>query len=82
MSGGLDQVIPTGLIALKKWRAFFMAKCKVAKMKKEQAGSWQEALAEFLWWKQAQGLSKTTIDDYRNYPGSSKTTPLLTILLS
>lgn len=28
---------------------------------------WEEALQEFLFWKQAQGLSQTTLEDYKRY---------------
>ncbi|MFZ5650121.1 MAG: hypothetical protein ACOY4I_04600 [Bacillota bacterium] len=44
-----------------------MAKGKVLEIRKDITGTWQEALEGFLFWKQAQGLSETTLKDYRTH---------------
>jgi len=41
-----------------------MAKSKV---KKNIPPKWECAFEEFLWWKQANGLSQTTLNDYKDY---------------
>jgi hypothetical protein len=35
-----------------------MGRSKVVSIKKECPATWGEALQQFLWWKQAQGVSK------------------------
>ncbi len=42
-----------------------MAKGKVLALKREIPKTWEEALQEFLFWKQAQGLAERTLTDYR-----------------
>ncbi len=42
-----------------------MAKGKVLRIRKVVPESWEEALQQFCYWKQAQGLSERTIIDYR-----------------
>jgi site-specific recombinase XerD len=41
-----------------------MAKGKVVAIKKECPATWEEALRQFLWWKQ-EGVSKRTVEDYK-----------------
>jgi hypothetical protein len=38
-----------------------MARSKVVAIQKECLATWGEALQQFLWWKQAQGVSKRTL---------------------
>ncbi|RKL62331.1 site-specific integrase [Thermoanaerobacteraceae bacterium SP2] len=40
---------------------------KVVKITRDTPATWQEALQQFLWWKQAQGISATTLGDYRQH---------------
>ncbi len=40
---------------------------KVVALKKTVPATWQDALQQFLWFKNAQGLSDTTIADYRKH---------------
>jgi site-specific recombinase XerD len=42
-----------------------MARSKVVAIQKQCPATWEEALQQFLWWKQAQGVSKRTVDDYK-----------------
>lgn len=42
-----------------------MAKGKVLRIRKDVPDTWEEALQQFCFWKQAQGLSQRTIIDYR-----------------
>ncbi len=42
-----------------------MGKGKVLRINKELTETWEEALKQFLWWKQAQEMSKRTIEDYK-----------------
>lgn len=42
-----------------------MGRSKVVSIQKEVPATWEEALQQFLWWKQAQGLSKRTVEDYK-----------------
>ncbi|OPY57240.1 MAG: hypothetical protein A4E55_01783 [Pelotomaculum sp. PtaU1.Bin035] len=44
-----------------------MAKSKVLSVKKQRFVTWREVLEGFLFWRQAQGLSETTINDYRTH---------------
>ena len=44
-----------------------MAAERVKKVKKQIQASWQDALQNFLYWKQAQGLASRTLDDYRTH---------------
>lgn len=46
-----------------------MAKGKVLRLKKDVPPTWEEALQQFLYWKQAEGLSTTTLADYRKHIG-------------
>jgi len=38
---------------------------KLGSRTEQRVSSWEEALRGFLFWKQAQGISKTTLQDYR-----------------
>jgi len=38
---------------------------KVLRIRKDVPATWEEALQQFLWFKQAQGVSDTTLGDYR-----------------
>lgn len=38
---------------------------KLESRTEQRVSSWEEALRGFLFWKQAQGISKTTLQDYR-----------------
>ncbi|MCL6447854.1 MAG: tyrosine-type recombinase/integrase [Armatimonadetes bacterium] len=42
-----------------------MAKGKVLKLRKDVPATWEEALQQFLFWKQGEQKSKRTIEDYR-----------------
>ncbi len=42
-----------------------MPKGKVLKLHKDTPATWEEALKQFLWWKQGEQVSKRTIEDYR-----------------
>jgi site-specific recombinase XerD len=42
-----------------------MAKSRVVRIRKDLPGTWEEALEQFLFWKQAEGLSVTTLNDYK-----------------
>ncbi|MQL54012.1 tyrosine-type recombinase/integrase [Desulfofundulus thermobenzoicus] len=42
-----------------------MAKGKVLKLRKDVPATWEEALQQFIWWKQGEQKSKRTIEDYR-----------------
>ena len=42
----------------------FLAKCKVLRIKKNVPTTWQEALQQFMFWKQAEGKSERTLLDY------------------
>ena len=44
-----------------------MGRSKVLALKKERPGTWQEAIQQFLWFKQAENLSQTTLGGYRTY---------------
>jgi len=44
-----------------------MARKKDLNVKKEVPATWKEALQEFLFWKQAQGLSERTVKDYQTH---------------
>lgn len=46
-----------------------MAKAKVLRLRSEAPTTWQEALQLFLYWKQAQGRSETTLKDYSKVVG-------------
>ena len=46
---------------------FLMAKKKVSNVSKGSQGTLKETLEGFLFWKQAQGLSETTLKDYRTH---------------
>jgi integrase len=51
----------------REW-SFIMGKARVLRINKEQKEqneTWDEALQLFLWWKQAQGVSKRTVEDYK-----------------
>lgn len=37
------------------------------RMTKQSPETWQEALEQFIWWKQAGGLSERTVEDYRGH---------------
>jgi site-specific recombinase XerD len=51
---------------------------KVVRLKKQASNNWREAIQDFIYWKQAHGLSETTVNDYRyhlnqffkRYPGA------------
>ena len=38
-------------------------------LKKDRPGTWQDALQQFLWFKQAENLSPTTLNGYQTYIG-------------
>ncbi|TDA70644.1 MAG: site-specific integrase [Clostridia bacterium] len=40
---------------------------KVLRMDKAAPETWEDALKQFLWWKQAQGVSDTTLEDYKRH---------------
>lgn len=42
-----------------------MGRSKVVSIQKQCPATWEEALQQFLWWKQAQGVSKRTVEDYK-----------------
>lgn len=42
-----------------------MAKSRNLRVKKVVPDTWEEALEQFLCWKKAEGLSNTTLEDYR-----------------
>jgi len=44
-----------------------MARGKVSNVRNEVPSTWKEALKEFLFWKQAQGLSERTLEDYKTH---------------
>ena len=46
-----------------------MAKNKVVKIKKDIPATWEESSKQFCWWKQAEGISERTIDDYKKHIG-------------
>ncbi|SHF65033.1 Site-specific recombinase XerD [Desulfofundulus australicus DSM 11792] len=46
-----------------------MAKGKVLRIRKEVPATWEEARQQFLWWKQGDGISETTLNDYRYHIG-------------
>ena len=43
-----------------------MAKGKVIRLKKDLPATWQEALEQFIFWKQAQGRRERTLSDYKH----------------
>lgn len=44
-----------------------MSRGKVLTLRKDRPGIWQDASQQFLWFKQAENLSQTTLDGYRTY---------------
>jgi len=44
-----------------------MAREKVSAIRKKVSATWEEALQEFLFWKESQGLAERTITDYRKH---------------
>jgi hypothetical protein len=42
-----------------------MGKAKVLRINKVVNETWEKALQNFLWWKQAQGVSERTKQDYK-----------------
>jgi site-specific recombinase XerD len=44
-----------------------LGRSKVLALRKARSGTWQDALQEFLWFKQAENLSQATLDGYRTY---------------
>ncbi|NPV89229.1 MAG: site-specific integrase [Firmicutes bacterium] len=44
-----------------------MAKKTVLKFNRNAPQTWEDALQEFLWYKQAEGISETTANDYRTH---------------
>ncbi|MGG1880623.1 tyrosine-type recombinase/integrase [Paenibacillus cisolokensis] len=44
-------------------------KTRVTKLREHLPSTWEETLEQFLSWKRAQGISKTTLDDYRRHVG-------------
>ena len=58
---------PFSVLSAKKEQedGLFMGRSKVVSIQKQCPATWEEALQQFLWWKQAQGLSKRTVEDYK-----------------
>ncbi len=48
-----------------------MARSKVVAIQRECPATWEEALQQFLWWKQAQGVSKDCIVAFVKCPHSN-----------
>jgi hypothetical protein len=61
----LDSLIADAKLAVRGF--IILGRSKVLTLKKERPGTWQDAMQQFLWFKQAANLSQTTLDGYRTY---------------